>query len=83
MSTPLGHGLRSHLARRSGRRQDRRMDEFEPPDDQDLEIRSPPEWEAGVYANTSVVSFTRREFNVDFVRVIPDGSIGILVARIA
>jgi hypothetical protein len=29
------------------------MDELEPPDDHDVEIRIPPEWEAGVYANTS------------------------------
>lgn len=59
------------------------MGEFEPPDDQDFEIRCPPEREAGVYANTSVVSFTRREFNVDFVRIVPDGSSGVVVARIA
>jgi Protein of unknown function (DUF3467) len=59
------------------------MGEFEPPDEQDLEIRIPPEWEAGLYANTSSVSFTTREFTVDFVRVVPDGSIGVLVARIA
>jgi hypothetical protein len=59
------------------------MSEFEPPDDQDVEIRTPPEWEAGVYANTSVVTFTPREFTVDFVRVVPDGSLGVLVARIA
>ena len=65
------------------RRQDRRMGEFEPPDDRDLEIRTPPEWEAGVYANTSVVTFTPREFTLDFVRVVPDSSIGVLVARIA
>ena len=36
-----------------------------------------------MYANTSVVSFTTREYNVDFVRVVPDGSIGVLVARVA
>jgi hypothetical protein len=59
------------------------MAEFEPPDDQDVEIRTPPEWEAGVYANTSVVTFTPREFTLDFVRVVPDSSIGVLVARIA
>ena len=59
------------------------MGEFEPPGDQDFEMRSSPEWEAGVYANTSVVSFTTREFNLDFVRIVPDGSIGVLVARIA
>ena len=29
------------------------------------------------------MSFTTREFNLDFVRVVPDGSIGVLVARIA
>ena len=59
------------------------MDEFEPPDDQDVEIRIPPEWEAGVYANTSVVTFTPREFTVDFVRVVPNSSMGVVVARVA
>jgi hypothetical protein len=62
------------------------MGEFEPPEDDpadELELRVPLEWEAGVYANTSSVSFTTREFTVDFVRVVPDGSVGVLVARIA
>ena len=62
------------------------MGEFEPPEDdsaESFELTVPPEWEAGVYANTSSVSFTKREFTVDFVRVVPDGSIGVLVARVA
>ena len=83
MSMTLGHGPRRHLAHPGERRQDRCVGEFEPPDEQDLEIRTPPEWEAGVYANTSSVSFTAREFTVEFVRIVPDASIGVLVARIA
>ena len=59
------------------------MGEFEPPGGQDVEIRTPPEWEAGVYANTSIVTFTPREFTFDFARVVPDGSLGVLVARVA
>jgi hypothetical protein len=82
MSTPLGHGPRRHLARRSRRRQDRRMAEFEPPDDQEVGIRTPPEWEAGVYANGSVVTFTPEEFTIDFIPLNPYRSGGLVVARV-
>jgi hypothetical protein len=61
------------------------MAEFEPPEDDgdEFELTVPAEWEPGVYANASSVSFTTREFTLDFVRVVPDGSVGVLVARVA
>jgi hypothetical protein len=85
MSTPLGHGLRGHLARQSGRRQDRRMGNLGPSeDDEDFgEIRVPEEWEAGVYANTSTVTFTPDEFTIDLIRLNPYRSGGVVVARIS
>ena len=64
------------------------MGEFEPPEGPEepeaLEVTIPPEWEPGVYANTSLVSFTPREFTIDFVRIRPRAQTsGVLVARIS
>jgi hypothetical protein len=59
------------------------MSEFEPPEDQDLEVTIPPEWEPGVYANASDVTFTTREFTIDFIRIRPNERSGVLVARIS
>jgi hypothetical protein len=61
--------------------------EFEPPEGPEepeaLEVTIPVEWDAGVYANTSMVSFTRREFTIDFIRIRPRQTSGVLVARIS
>jgi hypothetical protein len=63
------------------------MDEFEPPEDPEeseaLEVTIPAEWEPGVYANTSLVSFAPREFTIDFIRIRPRQTSGVLVARIS
>jgi hypothetical protein len=62
------------------------MGEFEPPEDdtpESFELTVPPEWEAGAYANTSMVSFTPREFTIDFIRIRPRQTSGVLVARIS
>jgi hypothetical protein len=62
------------------------MGEVEPPEDdaaESFELTVPPEWEAGVYANTSMVSFTPREFTIDFIRIRPRQTSGVLVARIS
>ena len=63
------------------------MGEFEPPEGpeepESLEVTVPAEWEPGVYANTSMVSFTPREFTVDFIRIRPRETSGVLVARIS
>ena len=84
MSTTLGHGSKRHLARRGGRGQDRRMVDFGAPDDEDFpEIKVPIEWEAGVYANASVVTFTPDDFTIDFIRADPYRAGGVVVARIA
>jgi hypothetical protein len=62
------------------------MGEFEPPDASEdtefLEVRIPDEWEPGVYANASAVTFTTHEFTLDFIRVNPYHYSGLLVARI-
>ena len=63
------------------------MGEFEPPDASEdpefLEVRIPDEWEPGVYANASAVTFTTHEFTLDFIRVNPYHYSGLLVARIS
>jgi hypothetical protein len=61
------------------------MAEFEPPEDDDefAGIRVPKEWEAGGYANASAVTFTPDEFTIDFIRLNPYRSGGVVVARIA
>jgi hypothetical protein len=59
------------------------MGEFDPLEDEDFEINTPPEWEAGVYANASDVTFTTREFTLDFIRINPYRNSGVLVARIS
>ena len=87
MSIPPGHGSRRHLARPGVCRQDRHVGEFEPPEGpeepESLEVTVPAEWEPGVYANTSMVSFTPREFTIDFIRIRPRETSGVLVARIS
>jgi hypothetical protein len=63
------------------------MNEFEPPEDPEepeaLEVTIHPEWEPGVYANASMVSFTPREFTIDFIRIRPRQTSGVLVARVS
>jgi hypothetical protein len=60
------------------------MADFSSPDDEDFaEIKIPEEWEAGVYANGSVVTFTPEEFTIDFIRLNPYRSGGLVVARVA
>ena len=60
------------------------MAEFEPPEDDDelAGIRVPKEWEAGGYANASAVTFTPDEFTIDFIRLNPYRSGGVVVAGI-
>jgi len=42
-----------------------------------------PEKMAGVWANFARVSHSEHEFTLDFVRMEPDGSQGIVVARVS
>jgi len=58
------------------------MSEIDAAGDVQLSVHMPQDMFGGVWANFAAVSHSEHEFTIDFIRVDPSGSQGIVTARV-